>query len=255
MTTQLPPTLQPSLSRRWRWLVLVVLVGCLGFAAAFEQPALRKILLRGLRPLGLIIPRLPLIQNEAVPPWARREAKCIAAESLREENEELRRLLQLPTRQRRALAAEVIVPPVRGGTSFLTINRGRRDGLNVGATVVAAGNIYVGKIVEIGEYTAQVELLYQPGHDVPARVAGTDITGVVSGRRGLGLILRSVPRDATLQVGQRIVTSAAGGVVVPDLFLGTISDVRQISQALFQEAVMQPAVNVNKLRVVQVILL
>lgn len=82
---------------------------------------------------------------------------------LRRENAELQRLNEYVGRfQHHAIRASVTAVQADSRGRMLTLNRGRRAGLTEALAVVKGGDL-VGRLVNVGRLTAQVELLTSPG--------------------------------------------------------------------------------------------
>jgi len=96
-------------------------------------------------------------------------------------------------------------------------------------------------------------LVTDPVSSVSGLLQRTRVTGIVTGDRGPTLRLRYLPLMADVAVGDRVVTSGMGGVFPKGVPLGTVTGVERKSGALFQEAVLEPAVDLSKLEEVLVL--
>ena len=63
-----------------------------------------------------------------------------------------------------------------------------------------------------------------------------------------------IPQGVKIQTGDRVVTSGIGGVFPEGLWVGTVTDVRQNDQELYQNALLEPAVDIGQLEEVMVII-
>jgi len=70
---------------------------------------------------------------------------------------------------------------------------------------------------------------------------------VVRGTADSGLLLEHVPQQDKLDQDQLVITSGLGGVYPEGLVVGKVVRVQRKDVDVFQEAVIQPAVDVDKL--------
>jgi len=67
------------------------------------------------------------------------------------------------------------------------------------------------------------------------------------------LWLDLIPQDAELSVGELVLTSGLGGGYPPDIPVGQVISTRKRDFELFQQAVIQPTVDFERLEIVLVI--
>jgi rod shape-determining protein MreC len=197
---------------------------------------------------------------------------------LRADNERLRK--QLATMSRRAFDAEALeeIATVKRKTPADTlgarvigaplspqfrvlrvrIDRGEHE-VAVGMPVIA-GNGPVGRIDKVyGDY-ADVALVSDPGSSIEVVIPRTGGRGML---RGLGrsdsyactiewLEQKSTP-DAKLEVGDEVVTSGLGASFPPGLVVGKVVKIAH-DDGMFQRAEVEPAVDVSRVRAVEVLL-
>ena len=65
--------------------------------------------------------------------------------------------------------------------------------------------------------------------------------------------MEKIPQEDKLDVGDVVITSDLGGVFPEGLVVGTVSQVRRRDGDLFQEAVVEPAVEMSRLERLYVI--
>jgi rod shape-determining protein MreC len=80
------------------------------------------------------------------------------------------------------------------------------------------------------------------------------VTGIVTGNLGAGLRVRYLPLLADVVVGDEVVTSGMGGVLPKGIPVGRVTAVERKSGALFQEAVLQPKVDLGRLEEVLILM-
>jgi len=170
-----------------------------------------------------------------------------------QENRRLHALLELPDVDGgRPVAARVIGKDATNWFRTLLIDRGGGAGIERNAPVLAPQGV-VGRVVEVVPIAARVQLVTDPVSSVSGLLQRTRVTGIVTGDRGPTLRLRYLPLMADVAVGDRVVTSGMGGVFPKGVPLGTVTGVERKSGALFQEAVLEPAVDLSKLEEVLVL--
>lgn len=161
--------------------------------------------------------------------------------ALRAEVSRLEALLGLPTNtQYRAEAARVARRDFNAWWQRLVIRKGRNFGLTVGAPVIFSGGV-VGRVAEVGAYTAIVDLVSSPTMRLAASIEGDPrpisfeggITHAFSPPRARA---EYVPLDvvATQSSPRRLVTSGLGGVFPPGLVLGALVKLEDSTDGLFR---------------------
>ena len=172
-----------------------------------------------------------------------------------EENQRLRRLLQLSQRlPLSTLPGEVIGREWGGWVRALTVNRGRGDGVKRLTPVIVPEGL-VGRVVEVRAGSSIVQLLNDPSSTVGAVVQRTRMSGVVEGDPKGGCRFKFLPREGGgVEFGDIVVTSGLGSGVFPKgVPLGRVVAVEAKGSALFHYATLQPVVDFA--RVEEVLLL
>lgn len=136
---------------------------------------------------------------------------------------------------------------------YITINVGQADGVAVGMPVVTGGAVLVGRVAETGLHTSKVQLITDPGSNVAAMLQQSRATGLVVGQPDGSLRMLYIPQEDTVQVGDVVLTSGLGGAFPRGLVLGQVSQVVKQDFALFQEAVIHPAVDYRRVELTLVI--
>jgi rod shape-determining protein MreC len=177
-------------------------------------------------------------------------------ESLQEMAQENRRLqaaLELPpVAAGEAVVARVIDKDATNWFRTVLIDRGSRHGIERNTTVMAPQGL-VGRVTEVTPIASRVQLTTDSVSAVSALVQRARVTGIVSGDGGPSLRLKYLPLMADVVVGDRVLTSGMGGVFPKGIPIGTVAAVERRSGALFQEAVIEPAVDLSRLEEVIVL--
>lgn len=177
------------------------------------------------------------------------------------ENQQLRELLQFrqlnPSYDFRGgqVIARVISRATTSYLSSLTIDLGSEHGIRAGMPVVTERGL-VGRIQKVGTTTSSILLITDPSSGVQALVKRetSRAVGVVSGQAGELPVMDFVAQDASIAPGDEIITSGLGGAFPKNLTIGQVVEVRQRDFDMFQQAVVRPTVNFDRLEFVLVIM-
>ena len=169
------------------------------------------------------------------------------------ETQRLQRMLSLrETTQSDYVAARVMGKDATNWFKTVLVDRGGLAGLRRNMPVVSPDGL-VGRVVEVTPAAARVQLITDPVSAAGGLLQRTRVTGIVSGNLGTGLRVRYLPLMADVVVGDEVVTSGMGGVFPKGIPVGRITAVERKSGALFQEATLQPAVDLARLEEVLIL--
>jgi rod shape-determining protein MreC len=177
-----------------------------------------------------------------------------------EENNKLRSQLKfLNDNNFKAVAAAVIArEALAEGTEAsqdLIINKGAKDGIAVGQGVVSEDGLIIGKIIEAKETSAKICLTTSPECKLAAAIQNqTKTQGITDGDLGLTIKMNYIPQLEKIYVGDTVITSGLGGKIPRGLLIGKIIEIRNESNEVWQDATIEPLVNLNNLTVVTVII-
>ena len=163
------------------------------------------------------------------------------------ETQRLERLLAMrQASQAEFLTARVVGKDATNWFKTVLLDRGRLEGIRRNQPALAPDGL-VGRVVEVTLTSAKVQLLTDPVSAVGGLIQRTRVTGIVSGNLGAGARVSYLPLMADVAVGDEVVTSGMGGVFPKGILIGRITSVERNSGALFQEATLQPAVDLSRL--------
>ena len=175
---------------------------------------------------------------------------------LRAENERLEALLAFArTRpESRPVGARVVGTRMDPkGLQLVTLDRGSEDGLKRMMPVVAANGV-VGRVHTVSGRSADVLLLTDRNSSIAVRVDRSRARANVRGQGGPGPArLDYVLRSDDVIEGDVLVTSGTDGVFPRGLPVGTATRVRRAGYGLYQGADVLPAVDVNRIEEVLVL--
>ncbi|MFC2075659.1 rod shape-determining protein MreC [candidate division KSB1 bacterium] len=170
------------------------------------------------------------------------------------ENERLRAMINFKEKTPfRAVMAEVV--SVAGGRlqNSITIDRGIDSGLRPPMPVVHAAGL-VGRIVEVFDNSATVQLLLDRDSRVSALVQRSRTLGILQWKVGKLLELQKVHLRADVRQGDLVVTSGFGGVFPKGVVIGEVTQVNEDEYNLTKEVLVVPAVDFDHLEEVFVVL-
>ena len=189
------------------------------------------------------------------------EEEVRQARTDREENERLRRLLNL-REQRRDLtsdleSATVTEHAVTNWTSSLTLNKGTLHGVEVNDCVMDETGALVGTISEVGTNWSTVLTLVDTDTSLGAQIFRTNDLGLVQGDFSLmedDLIrMDYLPADCELLGGDLVVTSGLGGFYPSGMVIGSVEEVQMDDSGAASYAIVDPAVDFDALSQVFII--
>jgi rod shape-determining protein MreC len=152
-----------------------------------------------------------------------------------------------------APCGELIAPEPNPHIRYITINAGDDSGVAVGMPVVSGGAVLIGRVAEVGLRMSKIQLLSDNGSSVAATLQDTRATGLVTGQADGGLRMIYVPQGEEILVGDLVLTSGLGGTLPSGLVIGQVAEVQQSDSALFQEAVVRPALDYGRVELLLVI--
>ncbi len=186
------------------------------------------------------------------------EEKVRELEACKQENERLRQLLDLASNEtdRDMVGCEVIAKDPGNWFYTFTIDKGSDAGIAVDDTVIA-GHGLVGRITEVGSGWAKVLTIIDTDSSVGALISRTQDFAIIDGELSLAdngkCRLSYVTKGTSLVLGDAVVTSGLGGVYPEGILIGTVSEIKSDSLGYSQYAVVDTAVDFERIREVMVI--
>jgi rod shape-determining protein MreC len=148
-----------------------------------------------------------------------------AALKLEAQSSVLRNLLKLPAEAPPILRTEpVIAEPGGAYVRSLLVGGGARDGLGKGQAAMAGAGL-VGRITEIGAWSARVLLITDLNSRIPVILETTRTHAILAGDNSSQPYLMYLPKAATVNVGDRLVTAGHDGVFPTGLAVGRVSSI------------------------------
>lgn len=179
------------------------------------------------------------------------QQKAMESEHAREENESLKKVLGSTTLSTRFRLTPARVLSI--GSSLVI----EQAGFSPGQVVVTSEGSFVGSIERTGAWSARVRL----PTDVNSRLGvsimlpdGKTTSGELHGVFGASMTVSKILGDIPLSPGQLVVTAGAQENMPPGILIGTIgSSINHQDAAVYQSAVVDPAIDFSSLTTVMVI--
>ncbi len=176
---------------------------------------------------------------------------------IEEENRKLREALKFVSNNNsRVVVASVIAKEAAAEDSLgLVINRGAKDGLVPGLAVVSEEGLIVGKVLETKDTTAKICLTTNPNCQLAAAIQNSDKTqGITDGDLGLTIKMNYIPQLEKIAPGDIVITSGLGEHIARGLVIGRITQVFNESNEVWQEAIIEPLVDLDNLTIVSILI-
>ncbi|MGM9539551.1 rod shape-determining protein MreC [Anaerovibrio sp.] len=195
-----------------------------------------------------------MLKNEVV---QLRQQNLTAAEYAAE-NERLRNLLgyKQSAVQFDLQAAQVIGREQATWTSVIVVNRGSGDGVARNMPVVTEKGL-VGVVTEVSPNASKVQLILDPRCSVGTLIQRPEsrVAGIVQGsiEDALKPSMINIPKNSDVVEGDTIITSGFGGIFPKGIMVGTVKALHDDGGGLLEVAVVEPAVDFQKLEDVLII--
>lgn len=134
------------------------------------------------------------------------------------------------------IAARVVNNSIVGTKNYLTLNKGRLDGVASGMGVISVKGI-VGKVKAVSDRFAIVMSLLHTSMQVSAKLEKSGVLCTIRwpGKDPLTAQLLYVPRHINLEIGDKIITSGYNTVFLEGTEVGHIKQVRLRKEAHFYD--------------------
>ena len=168
------------------------------------------------------------------------------AELLKNENEWMRAYLGIKRVHTDYTFCDANLIGREAGTyaSSFTLDKGTGAGITVGMPVITADGV-VGRVTEVGRTYCRVSAILNYDSSIGAYIERSGEVGIVCGdfeRRKDGLcLLRYLPFDADVEVGDKVISSGLGSVYPRGLTVGEVTEVTGDPYDHTKIAVVRPA--------------
>ena len=177
-------------------------------------------------------------------------------ESIRSENETLKEYLGLTEKygEYSTVPAYIINKDISNYSKTIVINVGSNDGIKENMTVIADQGL-VGHVISVTSDTAKVRTIVDTSSSVSCLLSTTDESIVCKGTLEEESALRAmyIPDDDGIIQGDSVETSGLGGIYPKGIHVGSIKRVVNTQNATDRYAIVETAVDFDKLDTVLVI--
>jgi rod shape-determining protein MreC len=183
-------------------------------------------------------------------------SQLASCQMLISENDTLRQQLHFIEESKFPFSVAKVIGRVnQDGQTLLLLDKGKKNGVEVGLPVIVDKGIIVGKILKVEENKS----FLLPSFANQSRLAATFVnqpstTGLVRGEHNLSLKMEFIPRDVTINQGEIVITSGLEPLIPRGLVIGKIEEVATVSGDLFQSAYLQSLYSLNDLQIVTILL-
>jgi rod shape-determining protein MreC len=176
-------------------------------------------------------------------------ARVQRLESLEQENERLRQLLQSGARVgERLLAAELLQVSLDPFRHRVLVDKGQRDGVHMGQPLLDADGV-MGQVIKVGPFGANAILITDPSHAIPVEVNRNGLRTIALGTGDISrLELPYLPNNADIRPGDLLVTSGLGMRFPRGYPVAIVTDVQRRPGETFAQIHAEPAAALNRSR-------
>lgn len=175
--------------------------------------------------------------------------------ALEDENKTLRAQLKfLEDSGYEGVGAKVISRELQNGRMHFLLDRGTKDGVEVGQAVITSAGVFVGKILNARERVSMLEVFTDPdARTVIARSEGQRIVGVMEGRGNGAALLTYIPPSESLKKDDLLITAGTEEKVPGQLPVGIINRVNGKPTDPFLTAAVEPLVGLDRISFVSIL--
>ena len=146
------------------------------------------------------------------------------------------------------IIARVINNSIRKDDNYITINKGKRDGIIKGMGVYSSDGV-VGTVMVAGKRNSIVMPVLNGNSSISCKVKGSDNFGFLEWTGGdpYKAQLKDMPYHSAVQVGDTIVTTGFSSVFPDDVLVGTVDQVQRLSNGYTLRIVVNLSVDMSNL--------
>lgn len=182
------------------------------------------------------------------------ERRALKYAALASENTRLRELMNSAgVLDDRVILGEVVSVSPDPYSHEVVINKGERDGVQVGQAILDANGL-MGQVVQTSQFTSRVLLISDSSHAVPVEVVRNGLRAILLGNGDTeALELVHVPDTADIREGDLLVSSGLGGRFPKGYPVAEITSISKQSGEPFVDIAAAPKAQLNRSRLVLVV--
>jgi len=177
-------------------------------------------------------------------------------ENIKTENQTLKEYLNLTEKygEYKTIPAYVINKDISNYSKTIVINVGKNDGVEEDMTVIADEGL-VGHVISVSETTSKIRTIIDTSSSISCLMSTNKESIVCKGTLESNTQLKAmyIATDANLIQGDSIDTSGLGGIYPKGIHVGTIKKIISSKNIIDRYAMIETAVNFNKLNTVLVV--
>ena len=177
-------------------------------------------------------------------------------ENIKSENETLKEYLNLTEKygEYKTIPGYVINKDISNYSKTIIINIGKKDGVEKNMTVIADEGL-VGHVVSVTDSTAKVRTIIDTSSSISSIMSTNKDSIVCKGTLDSNSEIKAmyIATDANIVQGDSVETSGLGGIYPKGIHIGTVKNIISTKNITDRYAMIETAVNFNKLNTVLVI--
>lgn len=177
-------------------------------------------------------------------------------ENIKTQNDTLKEYLNLTKKygEYKTIPGYVINKDISNYSKTIIINIGKKDGVEENMTVIGNEGL-VGNVLSVTDSTAKVQTIIDTASSVSCTMSTTKEAIVCKGTLEDKSLLKAmyIPTNSNVIQGDSIETSGLGGIYPKGIHIGTIKKVNNTQNMIDRYALVEAAVNFDKLDTVLVI--
>ena len=177
-------------------------------------------------------------------------------ENIKTENETLKEYLGLTEKygEYKTIPGYVINKEINNYSKTLIINIGKQDGIEENMTVIADEGL-VGHVISVTDNTAKIRTIVDTSSSISCLMSSSKDSIVCKGTLDSNTEIKAmyIPTDANLVQGDSVDTSGLGGIYPKGIHVGTIKKIVTTKNMTDRYALVETAVDFNKLNTVLVV--
>lgn len=204
--------------------------------------------------LGIIFYHRNLIRNEALEKEIDLlKFKINSMNELSLENMRLKNNLAFKQKTSlKLIPASVVARSADNWSSSVVIDKGSYHGIRTGMGVITYLGL-AGRVMETTSSTSRIMLLSDPNLGVSSFIQRSRQEGLVSGTLGINLIMKYLPEDADIKIGDMVVSSGLNNIYPKGVMIGKIIEIGKEFSGLSRYVIIEPVVNFSNLEEVLVV--
>lgn len=182
------------------------------------------------------------------------ERRALKYAALASENNELRKLMNSSeVLDDRVIVGEVVAVSPDPFSHEIVINKGSRDGVEVGQAILDANGL-MGQVEQTSSFTSRVLLVSDSSHAVPVEVVRNGLRAILLGNGDASALeLVHVPDTADIREGDLLVSSGLGGRFPKGYPVAEVDRISKEQGEPFVKIEATPLAELNKSRLILVV--